>query len=139
MLDKYFVWIITNVPGTGYGQCKDYSQAMLRAFPELRLVRGFFHCVWGARQHFWLVAPDGSVVDPTRRQFPGMGEYEELQDHELADRCPTGVCMDCGGQVFRFNRFCSPQCEAVTEKYLNGAEPAPLPPRPERPFTDGGV
>ncbi len=119
MKDAYRVWINHNYPEqTGYGKCKEAVERMQTLFPELRIAKGFFHCIWGERCHWWLVAPNGGVVDPTRGQFPGPGEYEELQDHELADRVPTGVCMDCGDPVYHNDTFCSEECEAATRAYL---------------------
>lgn len=117
-MQKYQEWIAANVEGNGYGKCQNYCKLMSGIFTELREAKGFFHCVWGARQHYWLVAPDSSIVDPTRGQFPGGGEYEELAEEELKDRCPTGVCMDCGEDVFHKDTFCSPECEEATRTYL---------------------
>jgi hypothetical protein len=117
-VDGYANWIKANVERDGYGQCKILTKKMAAEFPELRIAVGFFHCIWGARQHAWLVAPDGSVVDPTRAQFPGSGEYEELTEDQWADRIPTGVCMDCGDDVFHGDTFCSPECAEATMAYL---------------------
>ena len=114
----YEAWIKGNAKGDGYGKCHEVCVAMKTAFPELRLAKGFFHCAWGARQHWWLITPDGHVVDPTRAQFPGLGGYEELRDDELEDRVPSGVCMDCGDPVYHGDTFCSPKCEAATRAYL---------------------
>lgn len=118
MKPKHAEWIKKNVEGNGYGECHEKAKAMAAAFPGLRYARGFFHCIWGARQHGWCVDEDGTVVDPTRGQFPGPGEYEEIPDDQLAERVPTGVCMDCGGDVFKGATFCSKSCENATRRYL---------------------
>lgn len=40
---------------------------MVEAFPELKRVRGHYHCPWlsKAQPHWWCVDPDGNIVDPT--------------------------------------------------------------------------
>ena len=64
-------WLAANDP---YGACRAACDAMLLAFPELRLVRGHYLCpLWGDREHWWLVDPGGAIVDPTAAQFPTRG------------------------------------------------------------------
>lgn len=118
----YYDWIAEHVKGTGYGRCVETCAAMQEAFPlELREARGFYHDpVWGRRTHAWLVAADGSIVDPTAKQFPcgGIADlYEEVQQEEMEDRIPTGVCQHCGCDVYRGDLHCSPACaeEAARE------------------------
>lgn len=116
----YDEWIAANYPDhdRAYGRCKPATDAMLQAFPELRQVRGtYLDAVWGERTHWWLVAPDGRVVDPTAAQFPtkGRGLYEELKP---GDPVPSGVCMDCGDTVYDGATFCSDACERATARYL---------------------
>lgn len=116
---RYAEWIKANVSGTGFGDCAKVTAAMAAAFQELRRVRGHYYCfIWGARQHWWLVAGAGEVVDPTCEQFPskGRGEYVEFtgKDEDL----PTGVCMDCGESTYRGDSFCSKACEIATLGYL---------------------
>lgn len=59
--------------------CYKVTREMLRAFPELWRVHGYYYCwILGKRKHWWLT--DGNVViDPTASQFPSKGEgrYEE--------------------------------------------------------------
>lgn len=120
MRPEHEAWIKANVDGDGYGRCHDKAKAMTAAFPELRYARGFFHCAWGARQHGWCVDRDGAIVDPTRGQFPGPGEYEEITEDQIARRVPSGVCMDCGAAVYGGRTFCSATCERATVAYLEG-------------------
>ena len=120
-MSKYADWIRANVEGNGYGKCKKYVDQMKQVFPELVVRRGFYHCpIWNERQHWWLEAEDGSIIDPTAEQFPskGGGRYEPLNDDELEDRVPTGVCMDCGKPVYHHALFCSAACEESTRSYL---------------------
>lgn len=113
----YGEWIGKNCPSkpTGaLGHCAEFVDLMAAVFPELRKTRGFYHChKWGRRTHWWLVAPDGSVVDPTVLQFPsaGLGKYEELADADL----PIGRCMECGELVmprgYGSSQFCNEEHE----------------------------
>jgi hypothetical protein len=119
MATTYREWIAANVTGNVFGKCYDWSCDMADAFPELRLVRGHYYCTaWGERAHWWLVAPDGSIVDPTAEQFPsrGAGEYIEL---DLNAPVPTGKCLNCGELVYQGDSVCSPECYAATVSFLN--------------------
>jgi hypothetical protein len=76
------------------GKCKQMAEAAIAADPTLTLVRGFYHCpMWGEQQHWWAVKPDGTIVDPTARQFPskGAGTYVVF----------SGICTCkyCGKEV----------------------------------------
>lgn len=110
-------WIQANKdpsdPLKGRGKCKDLAGALAQAFPELRLVAGYYYDIaWGPQQHWWCVDASGKVFDPTADQFPtkGRGVYEEVA---VEDR-PVGVCMECGDDVFRDSpaapHFCSKEC-----------------------------
>lgn len=109
------------------GKCSAATAEMVKMFPELRRVAGFAHVSWGRDQHWWCVAPDGSVVDPTVAQFGAIGviKYEEVDiaDPAAAATVPTGVCMDCGGDVYNDDTFCSAECQEATAAYLNGSAP----------------
>lgn len=95
------------------GKCREAAEAAVLEDPTLRLVRGHYHCpLWGTEEaHWWCVRPDGSIFDPTARQFPskGLGEYVEF----------NGVveCAQCGKEIpeaeARFDSryaFCSSAC-----------------------------
>lgn len=107
------------------GKCKDACSEMRLQFPELRAAAGFVYCTWGRDQHWWCVTPDGTVVDPTKEQFQRVFMYEELDLLDPNDRArvPTGVCMDCGGDVYESKTFCSDQCESDYMAYLNNPNP----------------
>lgn len=95
------------------GQCLPLCKALIAGDASLRLVRGHYFCpVWhSAEPHWWCEKPDGTVVDPSCRQFPsnGRGCYEEF----------NGVveCSNCGKRMleaeadFESNyAFCSDVC-----------------------------
>jgi hypothetical protein len=117
-IEKYF----EEHGGFVRGLCAEATTAMVAAFPELRRASGFVHVTWlttserpdRAEQHWWCVAPDGAVVDPTRAQFTGalVNRYEELDldDPATRDRIPTGRCMGCGDDVFGGEYVCGDRC-----------------------------
>lgn len=76
------------------GKCKEFVDAAILADNTLTAVRGHYHCpIWGEQAHWWAVKPDGSIVDPTKDQFPskGLGEYVPF----------NGVvyCAECGKEM----------------------------------------
>lgn len=77
------------------GKCYEMSKALADADPSLRLVRGHYFCLHWAREeeHWWCEKQDGTIIDPTARQFPcnGAGVYTEF----------NGVCecAECGKEV----------------------------------------
>jgi hypothetical protein len=88
----YIQWIAEHVELDPHGQCKEVTERMASAFPELRRVRGHYVCpVVGPQPHWWMVTPDGTVVDPTRTQFPsqGQGAYEPHEGPPVADGWET--------------------------------------------------
>lgn len=100
------------------GKCAAATKAMAEVFPELRRTCGFVAAPWGDDQHWWCVAPDGTVVDPTAEQFPYVGGYEEVDLANPHRRIPTGRCMHCAADVFYGDTFCSLECSQDTEEYL---------------------
>jgi hypothetical protein len=113
---KYLDWIAANI-AKAYGECAEATDRMAAAFPELTRVRGHYYCpIWGERAHWWLVAPDGSIVDPTASQFPsgGMGQYEAWDESRPE---PTGMCPNCGGECFDGNYCCSESCGRAYAAY----------------------
>lgn len=96
------------------GLCRYASEQVALAFPELRVVRGF--CM--GNQHWWTVAPDGQIVDPTASQFgsPTPSDYTPF-DESRARELPTGKCMICGDHLYYNASACSADCarELVAE------------------------
>lgn len=88
-------------------KCMEYTKAMTAAFPELRRVSGFY--TFGeedgsdteespGEEHWWCVAPDGSIIDPTAAQFfPGGNYVEYREDFHVIRR---GRCMACGSDIY---------------------------------------
>lgn len=118
MREEYSLWIKENVPKDPTALCKEYSLKMHEAFPELELMRGHVHIVFGAKRkwpHWWLKTDKGIIVDPTKAQFPGILQYEE---HVGAE--PKGKCVHCGEYSFEDPNFCSDACSTEFMSRLNG-------------------
>lgn len=93
------------------GRCGEATREMVAEFPELRRACGFVFCLWGEDTHWWCVAPDGSVVDPTVAQFDGIvPSYEEVDPKKPHRPLPTGPCATCRDYVYDGTMFCSPSC-----------------------------
>jgi len=76
------------------GKCKEMSEDLILKDPTLTLVRGYYYDYqWGKQEHWWCQREDGTIVDPTKDQFPskGSGLYEPF----------SGVCEceTCGKDV----------------------------------------
>lgn len=97
---------------------------MVEQFPELRLVRGF---VRGGGHHWWCVAPNGQIIDPTAAQFGDSltpADYEEF-DESLTHTLPTGKCPNCADFLYYHASICSKAC--LREFLLDlGRDPASL-------------
>lgn len=96
------------------GRCLELSTAAVAADPTLRLVRGWYHCpMWGERQHWWCVRPDGTVVDPTVTQFPTAGagaEYEEYAGLVDCEECGKTDIPEAEACIDGNHTFCSSVC-----------------------------
>lgn len=96
------------------GKCKELSEKAVREDPTLTLVRGFYYePMWSREEeHWWCKRVDGTVVDPTAKQFPSGGIPEFYREF-------TGLfeCSQCGNEhqqdtmihQGRFH-FCSDRC-----------------------------
>ena len=122
MREIYKAWIRQNYPDyeSAYGHCAEATEAMVRAFPELRRASGFYHCpVIGERTHWWCVDPDGGVVDPTAKQFPSNGQFEYQELVQGRDPIPSGKCPNCGGWCYDGAYLCSDACHAEYAAYCS--------------------
>ncbi len=137
MLIQYEKWITAYVAKCNNylrGRCTAATKEMCEAFPELRRQSGFAN----GTEHFWCVAPDGSVVDPTAAQFRSQDPSSAMFDIEIeyeplkvGDEIRVGKCMNCGSPIFatikqledidnpKLHRtFCDEDCEKETRAYL---------------------
>jgi len=109
MTTAYDEWITENVT-KAYGECAEVTELMAAEFPELTRVRGHYYChIWGERAHWWLVDANGTIVDPTKSQFPskGNGQYEPWPE---GAKEPTGMCPNCGEMIYHGGYVCSDEC-----------------------------
>ncbi len=113
MNPAYAAWISEFVAGANNfvrGKCAEATALMVEAFPELRRTCGFVVTLWGEDQHWWCVAPDGTVIDPTAAQFPFVESYEEVDPAKPHRPIPMGICANCSGPVFDHRTICSDAC-----------------------------
>jgi len=95
------------------GKCKEMAEAAVKADATLTLVRGWYWCPITNRkeQHWWCKRPDGSILDPTAKQFAskGQGEYEDFDGYFECEHCGDSVHEDyvipCGNY-----QVCSVAC-----------------------------
>ncbi len=76
------------------GRCKEMCLAEMKRDATLTLVRGsYWDVFWGEQQHWWLVKPDGTIVDPTKDQFPskGNGEYVPFDGFVICEVCEQRI------------------------------------------------
>ncbi len=101
------------------GKCKKMSEALVTERPELRLVRGHYFCpIWGRNEeHWWCEDAEGTVVDPTRLQFPsaGFGHYEEFDGNVQCEQCNKSIREEDAVMAGRY-ATCSTRCAM----YLTG-------------------
>lgn len=77
------------------GQCRRLSEQACANDPSLTLVRGWYDDpFWGAQEHWWATAPDGTIHDPTAAQFPCGGVAEWYRPFT-----GTYPCQWCGAEV----------------------------------------
>lgn len=97
------------------GKCQEYAEDTAAKDPSLRVVRGHYLCpLWGMQAHWWCVRPDGSIVDPTVKQFPTAGigaEYIEFDGNIECEHCNKSVPEDDAYRVDH-HVYCSDTCYA---------------------------
>jgi hypothetical protein len=95
------------------GKCKELSEAAAQVDTSLRVVRGFYLCpMWGKQQHWWCVSPDGTIVDPSVKQFPTAGvgaEYVEFDGNIECEYCAKSVPEQDACHVDH-HVYCSDEC-----------------------------
>lgn len=97
------------------GKCREMSEALVKEDPTLRLVRGHYACpFWGDQPHWWCEKEDGTIVDPTAKQFPmegKAGEYIEFNGIITCEECGTQVPEE-KAYIDGNHTFCTGNCFA---------------------------
>lgn len=95
------------------GKCKELAEASVVADSSLRLVRGWYYCpLWGKQAHWWAVKPDGTIVDPSVKQFPTAGvgaEYEEYNGQIECEFCRKEL-PETQAYFYAHHAYCSYEC-----------------------------
>lgn len=94
------------------GKCRQMSEELVKQDKSLRLVRGYYLCpAWGEQPHWWCVREDGTIVDPTRKQFPskGGGTYHEFDGRHACEYCGELVTEE-DGHFNGHHIYCSGDC-----------------------------
>lgn len=95
------------------GKCKELSEAWVQAHPEYRLVRGYYFCpIWNREEpHWWTVDRDGTIYDPSAKQFPsgGAGIYTEFDGVVSCAECGRQMAED-EAEFYGNYAFCSGEC-----------------------------
>jgi hypothetical protein len=95
------------------GKCRKLSEAALASDPTLTLVRGYYFCpIWNSKEaHWWTVRSDGTIYDPSAKQFPsgGLGTYEEFSGMLECAECGKEIPEE-GADIESNYAFCSPRC-----------------------------
>jgi hypothetical protein len=95
------------------GKCKELAEQAVKDNPTLRLVRGHYLCpIWGQQAHWWAVSPDGTIVDPSVKQFPTAGvgaEYVEFDGNIECEFCHKMVAEE-DAYMAPPHAYCSYEC-----------------------------
>lgn len=113
---KYKNWIDKNVKNPK-GNCREITKQMVLIFPKLKRVRGFYYDLLLQKkfEHWWLIDKNNEIVDPTRKQFLGYGEYILWNEGDLE---PTRNCLECGEYVYDAEYFCEKCIKMKKSKYI---------------------
>jgi hypothetical protein len=99
-----------------HGRCKEMSEAVVKADPTLRLVRGFYYCpITNERySHWWTETSTGEIYDPTADQFMSMGEgdYQEFDGVITCEQCGKKVA-ESDAVIYGRHTYCSGDCFAA--------------------------
>jgi hypothetical protein len=90
-------------------QCAEATAAMVDAFPTLRRVRG--HAMIGIdfRPHWWCIAQEGEIIDPTAHQWSTPPVFYDAIPEDVEEPC--GKCICCGDLLYRSRGADSYLCE----------------------------
>lgn len=95
------------------GKCRELCEQAISADPSLTLIRGYYHCpVWGKQGHWWCERSDGTVFDPSVKQFPTKGAgatYEPFDGLHECEFCKKKVAED-KAYIVAPHLYCSYEC-----------------------------
>jgi len=94
------------------GKCYEMVMELCEKDPTLKPVRGYYMCwLWGKQPHWWAVKPDGTIVDPTIKQFPEphIGEYIPFDGIVECSNCGKKLKEDDALLHINYT-FCSSKC-----------------------------
>lgn len=97
------------------GKCREFCEKEFAKDSTLKIVRGHYYCpIWNSNeQHWWLKRSDGSIFDPTAKQFPskGMGVYTEFDGWLFCEKCEKKIHENDKNIIF-YSRYvyCSGKC-----------------------------
>lgn len=95
------------------GKCKELCEEACAQEPTLTLVRGHYFCpLWNVEEpHWWTTKPDGTIYDPSARQFPskGLGIYTPFNGMVICSQCQKEVPEDEASFESNYT-FCSGRC-----------------------------
>lgn len=98
------------------GKCLELSQSAVLDDPTLTLVRGYYYCpMWNTEeQHWWTKRTDGTIYDPSAKQFPskGLGVYTEFDGVVNCSNCGKSVNENEASTEGRY-AFCSHKCHGI--------------------------
>ncbi len=95
------------------GRCKEFVDAEIEKDPTLKAVRGWYDCPYDGRQaHWWCVRLDGTIFDPTQKQFKGpFVPYLYIPYTGTMPCCYCGEEVEVSKAVADGNRgYCSQRC-----------------------------
>lgn len=102
-------------------RCSEFTKLFVEKFPHLKRVSGFYgeydpEGVGLNEEHWWCVDTDGSIVDPTVKQFTYVQSIYTEYNEDL-HQVRLGRCMNCGEDIFGkisegHKCICSDECAA---------------------------
>lgn len=95
------------------GRCKELVDAAIAADGTLTAVRGHYYChIFGEQPHWWCVTTDGTVFDPSARQFPsnGKGAYVPFDGYFECSNCGKSMREEEVSHHESNYVFCSTTC-----------------------------
>lgn len=79
------------------GKCREFCEELIQENPTYTIHRGHYYCpIWGKQEHWWCKNSEGTIIDPTVKQFPSW-TYADSSFYEEFDGICT--CEECGKAV----------------------------------------